>query len=54
MVLFNKLHAAGHTIILVTHEEYIAENAKRIVRLHDGLISSDELFDKNRQKFENV
>ena len=43
MVLFNDLNAAGHTIILVTHEEYIADNAARIIRLHDGLISSDEL-----------
>ncbi len=42
MVLFNELHQAGNTIILVTHEEYIAENAHRIIRLHDGLIASDE------------
>ncbi|MCH8927818.1 MAG: ABC transporter ATP-binding protein [Candidatus Marinimicrobia bacterium] len=40
--LFNELHDAGNTIILVTHEEYIAENAHRIIRLHDGLIASDE------------
>jgi len=43
MVLFNELHDAGNTIILVTHEEYIAENAHRIVRLHDGIIASDEV-----------
>ena len=43
MVLFNELHEAGNTIILVTHEEYIAENAHRIIRLHDGLIASDEV-----------
>ena len=43
MVLFNQIHDAGNTIILVTHEEYIAENANRIIRLHDGLIASDEV-----------
>ena len=43
MLLFNELHQAGNTIILVTHEEYIAENAHRIIRLHDGLIASDEV-----------
>ena len=42
MLLFNELNSAGNTIILVTHEEYIAENATRIIRLHDGMISSDE------------
>lgn len=43
MLLFNEIHEAGNTIILVTHEEYIAENAHRIIRLHDGLIASDEV-----------
>ncbi len=43
MVLFNQIHEAGNTIIIVTHEEYIAENAHRIIRLHDGLIASDEV-----------
>ncbi len=42
MALFNELHQKGHTIILVTHEEYIAEHAERIIRLRDGLIESDE------------
>jgi putative ABC transport system ATP-binding protein len=42
MVLFNALHALGHTIILVTHEEYIADHAHRILRLKDGLIATDE------------
>ena len=32
----------GHTIILITHETYTAEYAERIIRLHDGEISSDE------------
>ena len=42
MVLFRDLHSKGHTIILVTHEEYIAEHAERIIRLRDGLIERDE------------
>jgi putative ABC transport system ATP-binding protein len=41
MVLFQSLHEAGNTIILVTHEEYIAEHAHRIIRLRDGLIETD-------------
>ncbi len=43
MELFEDLHKQGHTIILVTHEEYIARHAKRIVRLRDGLIEKDEV-----------
>ena len=46
MLLFNEIYEKGNTIILVTHEEYIAEHAARIVRLKDGLIESDELVDK--------
>lgn len=42
MSLFNDIFEQGNTIILVTHEEYIAEHANRIIRLRDGLIESDE------------
>jgi putative ABC transport system ATP-binding protein len=42
MAMLDDLHAAGQTIILVTHEEHIAEHAHRVVRLRDGLIESDE------------
>lgn len=41
MILFNEIHEKGNTIILVTHEEYIAEHAQRAIRLKDGLIESD-------------
>ncbi|MDR6300489.1 ABC transporter ATP-binding protein [Mesonia maritima] len=42
MKLFDEIHAAGNTVILVTHEEDIAEHAHRIIRLRDGIIESDE------------
>lgn len=42
LVLFNDLHKMGNTIVIVTHEEYIARRAERIVRLLDGKIVSDE------------
>ena len=41
MAVLDELHRAGQTIILVTHEDYIAEHALRIVRLKDGMIESD-------------
>ena len=47
MALFDDLHAQGNTIILVTHEEYIAEHAQRIVRLLDGKIAVDEATKRN-------
>jgi putative ABC transport system ATP-binding protein len=42
MHLFDEIHAAGNTVILVTHEEDIAEHAHRIIRLRDGVVESDE------------
>jgi putative ABC transport system ATP-binding protein len=42
MKLLQNLNKEGHTIILVTHERYTAEHAKRIIKLKDGLIVSDE------------
>ncbi len=41
MNLFEQLYAQGNTLIVVTHEEDIAQHARRIVRLRDGLIESD-------------
>ena len=43
MAIFEKIHNAGNTMILVTHEPDIAEYAHRIVRLRDGLIENDEI-----------
>jgi putative ABC transport system ATP-binding protein len=41
MALFDDIHKAGNTVILVTHEEDIAEHAHRVIRLRDGIIESD-------------
>ena len=42
MALFEQIHQAGNTVILVTHEQDIAQHAHRIVRLRDGLVESDQ------------
>jgi putative ABC transport system ATP-binding protein len=47
MVFLEELHNKGITIILVTHEEYIAEHSKRIIRIRDGMIESDLPLAKN-------
>ena len=41
MDIIQKLNDKGHTIIMVTHEQYTSEMAKRIIKLKDGLIESD-------------
>lgn len=41
MAILEKIHDAGNTIILVTHEPDISEHAHRIIRLRDGLLESD-------------
>jgi len=43
LALFEELWKKGNTIIVVTHEEDVAQHAKRIIRLRDGLIASDEV-----------
>src|SRR5665213_1167259 len=51
MHIFDKIQADGNTVILVTHEEDIAEYANRIIRLKDGVIESDY---QNEKKMERV
>ncbi|HYC41172.1 MAG TPA: ABC transporter ATP-binding protein [Chitinophagaceae bacterium] len=41
MDIFEKIHATGNTIVLVTHEEDIAKRAKRVIRLRDGMVEAD-------------
>lgn len=43
MGLLEEIHKAGNTIIVVTHEEAIAQHSHRIIRLIDGLVESDEI-----------
>ncbi len=42
MNLFSTIHDQGNTVIIVTHEEDIAKNAHRVIRLRDGMIESDK------------
>jgi putative ABC transport system ATP-binding protein len=42
MALFEKLNASGRTIIMVTHDPETARNAKRVIRVRDGLVVADE------------
>ena len=43
MDLFDQLHSKGNTIVMVTHEDDIAQYAHRILRLRDGLVESDKI-----------
>jgi len=48
MEILQKLNNEGHTIILVTHEQYTSQMAKRVIELKDGEIISDKLVDHRR------
>lgn len=48
MKILQKLNDAGHTVILVTHETYTAEHAKRVIYMKDGMIAADDLV-RNRR-----
>jgi putative ABC transport system ATP-binding protein len=41
LALFDELHAGGSTIVLVTHDENVAQRARRIIRIRDGKIEAD-------------
>jgi ABC-type lipoprotein export system ATPase subunit len=42
LAIFTRLNRAGHTVILITHELGVAALARRVIRLSDGEIASDE------------
>jgi putative ABC transport system ATP-binding protein len=50
LAIFDQLNSEGRTIILVTHEDDVAERAKRIVRLKDGLLHLDEQVSEERRQ----
>ena len=49
MKILDSLHANGNTIILVTHEEYIADHADRTINLFDGKIKEDRQTKKRKR-----
>jgi len=53
MQLFSEIHDAGNTVVLVTHEEDIASYARRVIRLRDGRVESDELHTPKEHLREN-
>ena len=48
MEILQRLNQQGNTIILVTHETYTSEHAKRIIQIHDGLITKDYVVEHRR------
>lgn len=50
LALFDQLNNEGRTIIMVTHEDEVAERAKRVVRLRDGLLQSDVINEPEARK----
>ncbi len=54
MAIFQRLNREGRTILLVTHEQDIAEHAKRIVRFRDGKIVADEVVENPRDAVREI
>jgi putative ABC transport system ATP-binding protein len=54
MELLKEINDEGMTVFVITHEEEVAEQTKRIVRLKDGQITSDELTKQSNKVHQNV
>ena len=54
MALFQDLNDQGKTVVIVTHEQDIAEHCKRIIRFRDGRVVNDELVTKRRDAREEL
>jgi putative ABC transport system ATP-binding protein len=52
MELFDDLYRRGRTILLVTHEDDVARHARRVVRLKDGKVESDQLSERGQAELE--
>ena len=50
MELFKNIHDKGNTIILITHEQYIADHANRILHILDGRIASDDFSERGKRE----
>lgn len=50
---FQDLHKQGRTVVLITHERYVAEHAERIISIRDGFIERDEKAENRRQLHNN-